>query len=567
MPTRPHRARARRTGRACALLAGSAFAALTSFAVQEPEGPRGPAVEVSTACALCHSNSDAATAMRDADGVGVAPFDLWSGTMMANSARDPLWRAVVSAEVAATPSRRADIEAKCLRCHSPMARFAGLDELELESPIHVLHHDSRVGELARDGVSCTICHGIVPDGLGTEASYTAGFRLDDRQRLFGPHAEPFAMPMQRHTGFTPTEASHVTTSALCASCHTLETHALDADGEEVGVHFLEQSPYLEWRNSDFRDEGDPGPLAASCQSCHVPKHDLLGRPISTRIARNPAGRDFPPVEPRDTYGRHAFVGGNTTVLSMLRDFGAELGVTAPAEAFQRTIDAARAQLATATADVSIEDVRAEDGALRFRVAVANRTGHKFPTGHPIRRAWLRVVVRDANGATLFVSGDTDHRGRIVGRDGAPLLSELAGGPIEPHRDVVRAPDEVVLYHAVMSDSLGNATHTLLRGAGWVRDDRLLPKGWRADAPDASRTAPVGVEGDADFVAGGDSVRFELEGLERAASIEVALVYQPVSLRWVAELQRFATPEIARFQRLFEHSDPSPELVARAVWQR
>ena len=41
--------------------------------------------------------------------------------MMANSARDPFWRAVLSAEVDATPSAKALIEEKCTRCHAPMA--------------------------------------------------------------------------------------------------------------------------------------------------------------------------------------------------------------------------------------------------------------------------------------------------------------------------------------------------------------------------------------------------------------------------------------------------------------
>ena len=81
----------------------------------------GPGVQRSSSCARCHSNAPNAEAMRDADGVGIAPFDLWQSTMMANAARDPLWRAVVSAEVAAAPGRREEIERTCLGCHSPMA--------------------------------------------------------------------------------------------------------------------------------------------------------------------------------------------------------------------------------------------------------------------------------------------------------------------------------------------------------------------------------------------------------------------------------------------------------------
>ena len=44
----------------------------------------------------------------------------------------------------------------------------------------------------------------------------------------------------------------------------------------------------------------------------------------------------------------------------------------------------------------------------------NLTGHKFPTGHPYRRAWLHVRVIDREGTTLFESGAVDDEGRIVG---------------------------------------------------------------------------------------------------------------------------------------------------------
>ena len=35
--------------------------------------------------------------------------------------------------------------------------------------------------------------------IGTEASFSAGFRLDPERRSFGPHESPFAMPMRHQT--------------------------------------------------------------------------------------------------------------------------------------------------------------------------------------------------------------------------------------------------------------------------------------------------------------------------------------------------------------------------------
>jgi hypothetical protein len=532
------------------------------------EASTGPAVQESSSCARCHSNAASATAMRDASGREIAPYDLWQGTMMANSARDPLWRAVLSAEIAATPSLRSEIETTCLRCHAPMAQRVGLDDHGMGSFLHLLECESELGELARDGVSCTICHGMSPDGLGTEASFGAGFHLDGERRLFGPHESPFAMPMRNLTGFTPTHGAHIGESSLCGSCHTLETDAVDAEGRSVGARLLEQAPYLEWRNSAFRTEGpNPGALAASCQSCHVPIRDEDGEAIQTRIARNPGGRDFPPTRPREPFGRHAFVGGNTLVLSMLRDHREELGVLASASTLQRVLDATRDQLHERAARVAVEGVERTAGRLSFHVDVENLTGHKLPTAHPTRRAWLRVIVRDARGTVLFASGGTDSKGRIVGQHGRPVPSELAGGPIEPHRDVVRTGDEVATYQAVMADAQGAPTHTLLRGAAWLVDDRLLPKGWSLEHPDAARTAPVGVEGDDNFGAGMDRVRFEIE-LDGSGpvSIEAALLYQSLGARWAAELLRWKTPEIETFRRFYESAVLTPEVLASARWQ-
>ncbi len=551
------------------MLISLTLTAVLAVVLQNDGGLRdGPAVQPSSVCSLCHSNAPRASAMRDGEGRAIAPFDLWRGTMMANSARDPVWRAAVSAEVAATPSRRTEIEETCLRCHAPMARQAGLEDHGTGSLLHVLDCDSPLGELARDGVSCTVCHGITQEGLGTDASFSGNYLLDSQRRLFGPHEAPFSMPMRHHTEFTPSLGRHLQSSSLCATCHTLETDTFDAEGNAHGTRFLEQAPYLEWLNSDFSNAGDdPGPLAATCQDCHTPTADEDGRVIRTRIARNPGGRDFPPTRPREPFGRHIFVGGNTLVPQMLRDHADELEVQASSAALQATLDATREQLRELTARVSIVDVLRQDSRLTFAVHVENLTGHKLPTGHPTRRAWLRVVVRDERAGVIFASGNTDSSGRILGEDGAPRPSEFAGGPIEPHRQLINEPGQVATYQATMADSRGRPTHTLLRGATWFVDDRLLPLGWSSDHPAAQRTTPVAVDGDADFVAGSDRVRYEIAAAsDGQLTIEAALLYQSLSARWAAELMRWDTPEVETFATFYLEADRMPEILATAEWR-
>lgn len=521
------------------------------------------AVRTSDQCAGCHSNAPSARAMRDAEGRGIAPYDLWRSSMMANAARDPLWRAVVSAEVAATPARRLEIESKCLSCHAPMAYRAGLSDHGTGSLMHQLDCVGEASALARDGVSCTICHGIRAEGLGTPESFSAGFRLDG-ERLFGPHEQPFSMPMRRMSGFTPTHGEQIVESALCASCHTLETQPFDAQGKDQGRTFLEQAPYLEWRNSSFDTERPaPGPLATSCQDCHAPKFDEDGRPTKTSIARNPRGRDFPPVRAREPFGRHLFVGGNTWLLTMFRDHGAELSATAPAAAFQDTLEATRDQLENRSASLSIDSVTQVDDRLTVDVLVTNLAGHKLPTGHPIRRAWVHLTALDRKGAVLFESGGFDEVGRLVDMAGAPLPSELAGGPIQPHFDEIRRSDEVATFEAVMADAEGQPTHLMTRGGSWYLDDRLLPEGWTSEHREAHRTAPAGFQ-DEDFLGGSDRVHFSLPPSALwAACIEVELLYQPVGARWAAELAAWDTPEVTKFFALLEKTAHRPEVLARA----
>src|SRR6188768_4420732 len=57
----------------------------------------------STHCKGCHGFDSAMTANIDENGVSVNLFDHWESTIMANSARDPLWRAKVSHEIQVNP--------------------------------------------------------------------------------------------------------------------------------------------------------------------------------------------------------------------------------------------------------------------------------------------------------------------------------------------------------------------------------------------------------------------------------------------------------------------------------
>lgn len=507
-------------------------------------------------CAECHANVDEAEAMRDAAGRAVGPWDLWGASTMANSARNPYWWAAVAAEAAAQPGLAGDIEATCMTCHAS----ALVGEERLSGDPGALRLDDLVGiddraRLGLDGVTCTVCHQIEDEGLGEPETFSGAFPVVGDHTIYGPHADPMGSMMSSHSGYNPVKSAHILDSGLCATCHTLETAAFAEDGTPTGEHHLEQSPYLEWRNSDLARAD------VSCADCHVPVTDLDGAAISTRIAHSPEGHDIGALDDRSPYGRHVFVGGNTFTLGLLRDNAGVLGVPAPEEAFDALLDETRSFLGGA-ASLGFGEPAIVADELLLPVTILNLSGHKLPTGYPSRRAWLHVVARDEEGTRVFESGAWDPEGRLLDAEGEVREEERAGGPAWAHVDELRAGD-VLVYGVAMRDEAGEQTFRLLSASGYLLDNRLLPAGWDPAQADLDHTAPVGVEGDASFVPGGDTVRLRLP--PEAVAVQVELLYLSPSPRHLAELATVDDPTVRGFLRLAESSPPTPETLASADW--
>ncbi len=537
-------------------LLGGAFVVAQDGAVR-PQRVRFGRFATSDNCALCHSNTSTAGALRDNQGRPIAPYDLWRATMMANSARDPFFFAMMAAEVVQHPQHRAQIEAKCLRCHAPMAhdelrRRKGADAIGTG----VFEQASPLAALARDGVSCTVCHQIEAKGLGEKESFSGNFSINGSREIYGPHAEVFALPMRNVLNYHPQRGDHIRDAGLCGTCHTLFVDTLDKSGKPTGLKLPEQTPYLEWRNSSFA-------TTQTCQDCHAPPTGTSGAPVRTRIAREANGSDFAEIEARSPFGRHIFVGGNVLLPAILRDHSKELGVTAPAAAFDNVIARTKQQLQERTARLRIADIIT---GYEFAVDVENLTGHKFPTAHPSSRAWLRIRIYDRNRKLLFSSGEFDRRGRLIDKDGKVLASERAGGPLVAHRVSIDEPDQVQVYEAVLKSAAGKQTISAHGAAGYYKDNRLLPRGWRADHEYAAATKPIGLgEDEDDFVGGSDRVYFQVEIPDRVTVyfIEADLLYQPISERFAAELFAIDAPAIARFKRMFDAAETTPVVVAHA----
>lgn len=494
-------------------------------------------------CAACHSS------MMDEAGRDVSIDSAWRGSMMANAARDPYWQASVRAEVLANPDLQSVIEEKCATCHMPMARTSmaasGGEIAVLDSGFADPEHPAHT--LAMDGVSCTLCHQIRSEGLGEEDSHSGGFEVShdlpaDEREAFGPYpvGPGAAGIMQSASGFVPIQSQHVQSAELCATCHTLYTPYVDADGQVQG-EFPEQTPYDEWLASSYGG-------TVACQDCHMPQAE--GK-VRISIVGGPDGRS--------PFYQHLAVGGNTYVLRILESFGEDMEVTASSQQFAAQAAVVRDQLQQRTASIGLHNVQLSGSTLTAEVAVSTLVGHKFPTSFPSRRAWIHLVVQDANGEIVFESGTWQPDGSIVGND-----NDMDPSAYEPHYNAINDPDQVQIYEAILANTDSQVTTTLLRAAAYLKDNRLLPAGLDKGAlgPDIA-VAGRALEDD-DFAGGSDHVSYMAEVGEAQGpfTVRVELLYQAIGYRWAMNLRAYAGDEPARFSDYYASVRNSPELVAQ-----
>jgi hypothetical protein len=499
-------------------------------------------------CVACHNGLSTAT------GEDVSIGATWRSTMMANSARDPYWQAGVRRETIDHPKHSAAIQDECGACHMPMStrveRAAG-GQGQVFAHLPIAGGDAPLRRLAADSVSCTVCHQIAPDRLGTRESFNSNFVMkptpaDGARQIFGPYAiDPGRRTIMRSvTGFVQAEAPHLKQSELCASCHTLITEAYGPDGAVVGS-LPEQMNFQEWQHSDFNRE------QRSCQSCHMPK------------AEGPIRASSVLGDARDSLSRHLFVGGNAFMVGLLNRYRTELGVEALPAELDATRNATIRQLQRDTAELAVSEPCLTGGSLMFDVAVRNLTGHKFPTGYPSRRTWLHVTVHDAGGSVVFESGAMEPTGAIRGNDG-----DRDPAVFEPHYEEITRGDQVQIYEPILGDPTGHPTTGLLTAVRYLKDNRLLPRGFDK----RTAAAEIGVFGnavtDADFAGGGDRVRYRVPvGAAGAYRVDVELRYQPIAYRWAQNLERYDAAEPARFLKYYQRDAADSSVVVATATAR
>lgn len=496
-------------------------------------------------CIPCHQNIKSTT------GNEFSPAERWRGTMMANSARDPYFRASLGLELENAPQYSTEIQEKCATCHTPMARFSDLAQSQTTALVghqSVLNAQHPHHRLAMDGVSCTVCHQIPPTE-GADFYHSGNLAVDltipyGQRPLYGP------FPMSRQSvsmmagasGYEPVESEHIRQSALCATCHELYLNYLQADGTLSTESFPEQTPFSEWLASDYSNQ-------KTCQDCHLTRSEEE-IPISN-------------VTPQNRYSgvsQHNFFGGNAYMLTLLNNFGGDLEVEADSSHFRSAIAESLNFLQLRTATLEIAGPTIENGILNFDIVISNLSGHKFPTSFPSRRAWLHITVTDAQKKLIFESGGYDQQGMILEND-----NDVNPNRFEPHYERITTPQEVQIYESIMQTVHGEVTTLQLQAAGYLKDNRLLPQGFdKIQAP--PHIAVIGdAQRDPNFLAGKDTlnVQVSVSQAELPLVIHVELLYQTIGYRWAMNVFAAANPQAKEFARYWQQTSNRPIPIA---WQ-
>ena len=449
----------------------------------------------SVSCSFCHGDYD----------LQAAPYDTWVTSLMAQSARDPVFHAAFT--IANQDADKAGVF--CIKCHVPANHYRGANTTG-ELPFF--------SEEDMDGINCNFCHRVV-DPAGTAEGYP-GDPADPDAPILADLVADGLMPVSLGNGqvvLDPSDSRRgpyddvpanyhgvdqfgnlipiITSpyhrdSAFCGTCHEVsnpvfmvnepgEPGTITPMGFEHPTHDLdnmvpEQRTYSEWANSTFADGGvvfpdgrfggalDDSLPISSCQDCHMP--DQVGGAC--------AFYEGPPFFERPDVGAHSFAGGNTWVLSAIRQ---QMGGDADFYGLTESrVDEANARTEQMLRDASDMELSIDGSTLVVRVI--NQSGHSLPTGYPEgRRMWVNVRFFDDAGNVIAEDGGYDFKTATLDAGTTKVYEKLMGMTQEV-ADAVNLP-------------AGKSLHLVLNNEV-IFDNRIPPRGFTNAAFEAFGGGPV-----------------------------------------------------------------------------
>ena len=546
--------------------------------------------------------------------VNVSPYGEWRWSPMGLAGRDPVFYSQLDSELAhlsEKPAQQQELVNTCMTCHGAMGKRSFAAEHPKEDFKLDFVYDTdpssvgfKYGGLARDGVSCMVCHRMAAPKDPSVSYFLANkingnFDLTTPDELNGPFKDDVitTYPMSTALGVKPKFNPYIQSAQMCGSCHTIVLPVLD--NPDPNKKSVEQATYPEWLNSQYRDEyGSVGSTPKTCQDCHMPtgynstRHGKSVSVIQTRMA-TVQDLTLPPAEHLATpdqlnvrfrsegYRRHELLGTNGFLLQMFQQPIDEdgnnkiLGVrtkdymTGFTTGLPNASDNVVQQARTNTALVEISKWEISGGKLIAEVTVTNRAGHRFPSGVGFRRAFLEFQAT-MGGKPFWTSGTTNDKGQITDFDGKVLPTEsFTDGKYQPHfsqSDPITSSDQVQIYEELVENADHQLTTSFTSRDYDIKDNRLLPAGWSQQGPGDLKipeqflvaTWPVGdASKDPVYLAGkGQSmVRYEVPLPEGAnagnINVTVSLWSQTMPPYFLADRSKTQTPATARLQYLVE----------------
>lgn len=543
-------------GALLALAAGEAEESVPLPGTQPADGsgdPSFPAFEDSGApgtlddpsrCAACHGG------YRQFGEPIYEPYDAWAGSLMANSARDPLFWAAL--DIANQDDRDelggVGVGEFCLKCHAPKAWLEG--RVDCDTPWGerydgaCLEGTPSQRDNDYEGITCHFCHrqydasnppeGEFEDPNAPYEDNGSVFLSKLRNVMRGPldDAEPFNHDWAN--------SEFHASSAFCGQCHNVTSPARNRrdpeTGEDLGYKLPVDRTYDEWKQSAFAIP--EGPDFASCQECHMPAPDLDGdgRPNPAFACSTPPGRRGFATELDGPVRTHFFRGGSVFMLEALKgEYGRSLRRE---RQFDAAIEASKQLMTEALrTDLSSEQARvAAGGSVDATFTVINKAGHKFPSGYiEGRRAFVNLQAgedRDGDGTLdadeiSFESGAYDEESAILVEDEQARIYEAKVGIFNYNGDgkcdVVDASSGNKMFHFALNDCIKS-------------DNRIPPKGFRP----SEETAPVAAAypenpNDPGALANWDVVPYSIpvpEDAYRPMLVKATVYYQSVSREYV-----------------------------------
>lgn len=503
------------------------------------EPANSPGFVTSSQCTGCHSALTGAglgptMVLTDSNSptINVSPYGEWRWTPMGLAGRDPVFYSQLDSELAyleqlKMQDKQQGVIDTCTQCHNAMGKRTFAAEHSKEDYKLAFVYDTdphsegfRIGGLARDGISCEVCHRMQAPQDGSldyflDHQINGVFNVSPADELHGPFKdnEITTYPMLQGVNVKPKYDAYIQSPQMCGTCHTILLPVLDSP--HTDEKSVEQATYPEWLNSDYRDEyGSIGATPKTCQECHMPtdytnaKTGMSVLKIKDKMAivqdqtyaavEHLASPSDVNVRYRETgFRRHELLGTNGFLLQMfLKPMNEQgnnevLGVrlsdymSGLNSDLQAASDNVVQQAQNITATVRITKWQVENNKLIAEVTVSNKTGHRFPSGVGFRRVFIDFEAT-LDGKPFFHSGGTNAMGQIVNLAGQVLPTEsFQNGAYQPHfsqQHAITSSDQVQIYEELTKDAEGQFTTEFTRRDEEVKDNRLLPSGWQMDGP-------------------------------------------------------------------------------------